>query len=569
MKPRECPQRDERSHHRDLREAGRGHRFMRDWFVANSLISGFLALLWLILRSGAKPSRFAYPCQQAALSTATLAFGAPVVATVLAARRRVIAGLRTPIGVAVAALGLLFTAGLWGYASRAADYRGPRLDPPADYRARVYHVTDCPEDPAGDRFVGLDNLIALMGREGLKFYQSATESSVAGPNGIIAPDDVVVIKINYQWPKRGGTNTDLLRGLIRRIVDHPDTFSGEVVVCENAQFRSTEGLDRDENNAQDYTLSPHDVVTAFASAGYNVSHYDWTPVRFTSVDEYVDGDLNDGYVVYDYDAQLDGRVSYPKFQTAAGTYVSLKYGIWTPERGTYDRDRLKFINVPVLKAHGAAYGATASVKHYMGVATRELSTSSHSAIEYGILGALLGEIQLADLNILDCIWINANPEDGPWTTYDAATRRDELVASTDPVALDIWAVKNILIPAFIANGYSPPWPLPSADPDNSASAFRTYLDNSMSYILTAGYDTTNDCDQIDAFTANGAAGDFDGDGDTDLADAARFQLCFTDQGADLLTPDCGPGDFDLDDDIDGDDWLPWNGTGPIPRSRGR
>ena len=568
MKPRECPQRDERSRHRDLREAGRRHRFMRDWFVANSLLSGFLALLWLILRSGAKPSRFAYPCQQAALSTATLAFGAPVVAAVLAAWRGVIAGLRTPLGVAAAALGLVVTAGLWGYASRAGDYAGPRLDPPADYRAQLYHVTDCPEDPAGDRFVGLDNLIVLLGREGLKFYQSAAESSVAGPDGIIAPDDVVVIKINYQWPQRGGTNTDLLRGLIRRIVDHPDTFSGEVVVCENAQFKSTEGLDRAENNSQDHTLSPHDVVTAFASAGYNVSHYDWTPVRFTSVDEYVDGDQDDGYVVYDYDTQLHGRVSYPKFQTDAGTYVSLKYGIWTPDRGTYDRDRLKFINVPVLKAHGAVYGATVSVKHYMGVVTRELSTSSHSAIEYGILGALLGEIQLADLNILDCIWINANPADGPWTTYDAATRRDELVAGIDPVALDIWAVKNILVPGFIANGYSPPWPLPSADPDDPLSEFRIYLDNSMSYILAAGYDTTNDLDQIDAFTANGAAGDFDGDGDIDLADAARFQLCFTDRNAGPLTPDCAPGDFDLDDDLDGDDWHSETRTGPISRPAG-
>ena len=35
---------------------------------------------------------------------------------------------------------------------------------------------------------------------------------------------------------------------------------------------------------------------------------------------------------------------------------------------------------------------------------RELSTSSHSAIRYGLLGALLGDIALADLNVLDAIW---------------------------------------------------------------------------------------------------------------------------------------------------------------------
>ena len=76
----------------------------------------------------------------------------------------------------------------------------------------------------------------------------------------------------------------------------------------------------------------------------------------------------------------------------------------------------------------------------------------------------IGEIGLADLNILDCIWVNANPYDGPWTGYGDATRLDQLVASTDPVAADIWAVTKILIPAFLDNGYTPPWPYPAADP---------------------------------------------------------------------------------------------------------
>jgi hypothetical protein len=110
----------------------------------------------------------------------------------------------------------------------------------------------------------------------------------------------------------------------------------------------------------------------------------------------------------------------------------------------------------------------------------------------------MGEIQLADLNILDAIWVNANPYDGPWTTYEDATRLNRLVASKDPVAGDLWAVKNILIPAFLDNGYAPPWPYPSADPDLPTSSFRNYLDTSMYYLLAAGYDVTNDPAQIDA-----------------------------------------------------------------------
>jgi uncharacterized protein (DUF362 family) len=407
-----------------------------------------------------------------------------------------------------------------------------------------------------------------MGREGLKFYQSSTESLASGPTGIIATDDVVVIKINYQWDERGGTNVDVLRGLIRRVVDHPDSFAGEVVVCENAQFNSVENFDRPENNAQDHGLSPHDVVVAFQLAGYNVSHYDWTSVRYTSVSEYADGNMTDGYVVYPYDSQLHGRVSYPKFQTDAGTYISLKYGIWDPGSSTYDREHLKFINVPVLKSHSASYGATVSVKHYMGVVTRELSTNSHSAIHYGILGALLGEIQPADLNIVDCIWINANPHDGPWTSYSGATRRDELVASVDPVAADIWTVKNILIPAFLANGYSPPWPEPSADPDDPGSDFRQYLDNSMYQILSAGYTVTNDLEQIDMVSGSGGAGDFDDDGDVDFADSVEFAACFTGPGGGPAEPGCSSGDFDGDLDVDCDDWgqfqFVWTDAGDPP-----
>ncbi len=475
-------------------------RWSRVWLLGWGVASGFLALVWLVLRSGLKPSRFTYPCQQAAFSAAWIAFGGPLVATLVAARRRLSAGLRTPVGAGVCAVGLLATAGFWAYAVNVPDYRGPEVVPPRGYTAELFQVTDCPQDLAGDRFPGLDTMMGLMGENGFKFHQSATVGATSGPDGIIAADDVVVIKINYQWGDRGGSNVDVLTGLMRWIVDHPDTFTGEIVVCENSQFNPINGFDRSNNNAQDHGYSPHDAVVHFAGLGYNVSHFDWTIHRYTSVEEFDAGDFDDGYIVYDQHPDFTGRISYPKFTSDSGTRISLKHGIWHNPSSSYDRDKLKFINLPVLKSHAATYGATVCVKHYMGVVTRELSTNSHSRILNGLLGDLQAEIQMADLNLLDCIWINANPNSGPSTSYSGATRRDMLVAGLDPVAIDIWAVKNILIPAFIENGYSPPWPYPSADPDDPNSSFRTYLDNSMNYLLAAGFNVTNDLASINVTT---------------------------------------------------------------------
>jgi hypothetical protein len=555
--------------HHGNRPAERALRgFLGRWFLANSFLSGILALLWLLLRSGAKPSRLAYPCQRAAVSTATLAFGAPLAAALIAAHRRVTARLRAPAVVSAAVLGLALTIGLSLHFSRAAVYRGPVLEPPRDYRAQLFHVTGCAQDPAQDHFVGLSNLLAVMGRGGLKFYQAATESPVAGPTGIIARDDVVIIKINYQWDQRGGTNTDLLRGLIRAIVDHPDGFTGEVVVCENAQFNPVSGFDRPLNNAQDQSLSPHDVVVGFQTQGFNVSHFDWTAIRTVSVGEYSGGSMTNGYVVEPYDSQWQGKLSYAKFRTSAGTYLSVRYGIWDPVGGTYDRAHLKFINMPVLKSHHATYGATVSTKHYMGVVTDQFSTNSHNSIRVGIMGALMAEIQTADLNIVDAIWINANPNSGPQTNYSGATRRNELVAGLDPIALDIWSVKNILVPGFLSNGYSPPWPTPSADPDLPTSAFRTYLDNSMNQLLAAGHAVTNDYSQIDVWNGNGDAGDFDGNGTVDATDYDHFAACFTGPGGGPVGPECVAADFDGDGDVDCADWamfrVVWTGPGAPP-----
>ncbi len=482
----------------------KAHHFLRNWFVTNTLLTGLFALLWLLLRSGTKPNRIAYPCQQAAFTTASLAFGAPVVAFLLTARSfagRIFGSRRA---LATAAIGLFLTIGLWGFLSRSnAASVFPMQTPPAGYRAEVFRVTDCPQEPVGDRFIGLDNLFELMGRNRLKIYRSSNVSLLSGPNGIISSDDVVVIKINYQWAGCGGSNTDVLRGLIRVLVDHPDGFTGEILIGENTQFAPSDGFDRSINNAQDRSLSPYDVMAGFQELGFQVSLADWRRFRSFQVDEYSSCDQGRGYVVLP--SAVGNPISYPKFQTAFGTCISLRDGVWDPDSLGYERSRLKVINLPVLKPHGMVYGVTGCVKNYMGLVTNELNTNSHDGVLNGLMGAVMAEIGPPDLNILDCIRVTGHPHHGPEVSFNLATRTDQLVASVDPIAADIWATTNILIPANLENGYTPPWPYPDATPDDPNSVFRTYLDRSMDRLLSAGFRVTNDINSIDAYSWDGVS----------------------------------------------------------------
>lgn len=481
--------------HRTARTAATNRSsWLRSWVALWSVVTGILALLWVVLRSGTKPSRLAYPCQQAAAGTALLAIGVPLAAAIVAGRRRLAARLRTRLGKVSAGFVAALAITLLATASLETGYNGAAMEPPPGYTPEVFLVNNTRGIEPG-RFGGVDDLITLMGIYGLKWHRSESLGWTFGPTGLIDRDDVVLIKINAQWSQRGGTNTDVLRGVIRRIVEHPDGFIGEIVVADNGQGGGS--VSYAESNAEDHTQSTQDVVDDFALEGWNVSTFLWDGMKYTSVAEYSSANMTDGYVVNPaLDPETSIRVSYPKFQSASGTYVSYKYGIWSPKTQTYDSDKLVVINIPVFKTH-SIYGVTASVKNHMGVVTRELSTDSHNAVGRGGLGSMLADVRMPDLTILDCIWILARPGQGPSASYASASRRDQLLASVDPLALDVWAVKNILIPQIIENGYSPAEYFATQDPDNPDSKFRKYLDATMNELLAAGIDTTNDYNAVE------------------------------------------------------------------------
>jgi hypothetical protein len=365
----------------------------------------------------------------------------------------------------------------------------------------------------GDLNSSLTELFDLMSTQGLHFYNTTST-----PDGLIGSDDVIIIKMNGQWPHRGGTNTDLMKSVINMIVAHPQGFTGEVVIADNGQGIGE--LDRYNPNSYHMNQSAQDVADFFAPE-WDVSTILWDTLRGAAVEDYNSSDFNDGYVrssVWNEDTEM--YVSYPKFQSpATGAYISFKLGIWSNDTG-FDSGRLKVINMPVLKTH-LNYGVTGCIKHYMGLPQGHVVPSinantphEHFAIANGGLGELMAKTRAPVLNILDMIWINAHPLEssgyvGPWSTYLNARATDIIGASQDPVALDYWTSKHVLIPTAVYLNHTR---YTSLDPDNETihvnlyhsqrpqeESFHNYLERSMNQLLDAGFQFTMDESEMNVF----------------------------------------------------------------------
>jgi hypothetical protein len=282
-----------------------------------------------------------------------------------------------------------------------------------------------------------------MGQQGLKFYRSSQETTMSGPSGMIESDDVVLIKVNAQWKYRGCTNSDLIRGLIQRILNHPNGFSGEIVIMENGQGRGSLNCDTSSSYGGDTSIRANANVeshsflylvnTVFGDP--RVSSFLLDPVRSTFIGD--TDHVTNGYRRYE-------NISYPCFTTAGGRRVELREGIWQEAGHTQN---LKLINVPVLKHHDTGGSEiTASLKHLYGVVS--MADGQSSFRHYSGLGETCGKMMVSVrtpvLNLIDAIWVSHSSLAG----YPASTtfRSNEILASQDPVALDYWAAKYILYP---------------------------------------------------------------------------------------------------------------------------
>jgi hypothetical protein len=357
-------------------------------------------------------------------------------------------------------------------------------------QSQVFRVDGCPVHDGQLRHLGLDSLLHLLSVNGTKFYKSSKHNALCGPSGLIATDDVVVLKVNAQWKCRGCTNTDMLRGLIHRILGHPDKFTGEVIIFENGQGRPAafDGMHSDSAKSE-YRPFPELIGKVMVNAEQeNVTTINYLvntafagkPVSALLMDPYAnlwiapDDHTNNGY-------RRIGQpgtpcISYPCFTSARGNRIELREGLWN---GSHYTQNLKLIHCAVLKDHSGDIGMTGALKIVYG--TLSMSDGTSARRHYQDLGSqcarMWTEVRSPDLNILDCIWVshgsmtvNGQHVSGCIGYPPSITSRQNiLLAGHDPLAIDYHANKHILLPLGGSSAAS-------HDPDSNVRLASVYND---------------------------------------------------------------------------------------------
>ncbi|MBF0407844.1 MAG: DUF362 domain-containing protein [Candidatus Riflebacteria bacterium] len=442
---------------------------------------GFFAFLWLLLRSFSNPKRIGYPCQRAALSLSK-AWIAEIVAFFTASvfLKKILDRSKYTLIASIAVFAAFFfiwTSVFLNPSVEAMDFPDPENPKTIDLLpvwqvekpvSKIFAVERIPDTSStlasGDASVSdshlndsaIDVLIENMRENGTEFYNTEKKQ------GIINKNDVVVIKVNYQWEHRSGTNTDRLKGVINSILSHPEGFSGEIMVVDNTQDANQLPIDELDNNSDDLKQSVIDVINTFQAKGYNVSIRNLAPLNQFNVEEYSAGNLSEGYVY----SESEEKVSWPKFKTPLGKHVSMRYGLWDNESKKYSRSSMKVINMPVLKAH-ISCGVTEGIKNWVGFFCvggpdldkryRDLNYL-HDEYFFGTKNLIpkMIEIIYPDLTIIDATWVNAinHNERGECLPIglEKKFRTDYLihartvVASLDPCAASWYSAKYVLAP---------------------------------------------------------------------------------------------------------------------------
>lgn len=351
-----------------------------------------------------------------------------------------------------------------------------------------------------------------------------------GAESLFGPTDVVVLKANAQWYAQGMTNTDVLEGLARAILDRPGGFDGEVIVADNHHFQEdrSRGWTTDRPNGRRNLLG---LVEELRAAGYrNVAAVTWhdagpnpdpwqgdaccgTLVEAPGGGEGYRWDLEECHVT---PAGNRCAMTWPVFRSpVSGRVVDLRDGVF--EDGKPAGVPLRLVNVSSLNHHSRYAGVTASIKNLMGVvdmtcgfqgpeppgyfnthyvgmkpghalwrwakrrggAIRRLVhrlLPEEKVLEFehtgGALGHWMRTVRMPDLHVVTAEWIGW----GSRTREELSSRPGITLAARDPVALDATAAREVLLPATRRAGEAGRPFLALNDPDREDLPFRRFLE---------------------------------------------------------------------------------------------
>lgn len=339
---------------------------------------------------------------------------------------------------------------------------------------------------------------------------------------IIGKNDIVIIKPNGQQIMHNMTNTNTIKAFIDKVLNISG-FNGEIIIAENHHFHpdNSRGWTTINKNG-DYNLN--ELISYYHEKDIaNVTKYHWrdagtvinSELNFNEHGRIVSGpDEGDGYVWSNEEYSYQGRktkMTYPVFTSNfSGVTIDFKNGAW--KNGKYTGQSVKFINMSALRHHSNA-GVTATIKNYLGVVDltcgfrgkepqgyynfhyiavdwpsvmilrkgmQSFITSNFAKRQYlikkianfvgpqngaigGAVGYFMKTIRKADLNIITAEY------SGHEGRRKSPGHTKTVLASTDPVALDYYASKYVLLPLGGKKAvYN--------DPDNHRGTFRKYLE---------------------------------------------------------------------------------------------
>lgn len=337
---------------------------------------------------------------------------------------------------------------------------------------------------------------------------------MGGIEEIIGTNDIVVLKPNAQWWNQGRTNLSAMKGFIDLVHAIPG-FKGEIIIAENTHFMDDSLPEGEKDNVRGWVKfseingnidgSNHNLNTLIALYNKqgikNVTKYHWRdggPKKDVWGNGQNGGIVKspaegDGYIWSDIDYVFNGfwglkkwkvKMTYPIFTSNySGITIDLKNGAFKRDNktgGEYLRDKeIKLINFAVLNSHGNDTGITSSIKNYMGITdlscgawgvkpekyfnVHQCGEQHYQYAKAGPLGCFMKTIRKADLNIVTAEWVGW----GHRTDVKRAKQMKTILASKDPVALDYWGAKYLVLP--LSNDPK------LHDPDNLKSPIRKFL----------------------------------------------------------------------------------------------